>query len=364
MNLSGYIQGRDNNFNIIRIIAALSVLVTHSFALALGTGNAEPFRNSLGMTIGDIAVDIFFLTSGFLVTASLMIRQNIVEFIWARFLRIFPGLLIMLILTVFVMGVLITSIPATSYLTNLDVYIYFAKAVTLISGVNFSLPGVFTDNPYKNTVNGSLWTMPWEIRMYIILAMVWYVLKVIPTVRLKLFKIIIVTLACVGGIYLLAAQIFSLSSAVTFSRLFFMFFAGATCYILKERIVLLRWIFWFLFVCLFFAALNKYLFFIIYILVIAYILFYIAYVPSGYIRKYNQLGDYSYGVYIYAFPVQQSVAALVPGVSVTMMIIISTSVTIPLAVLSWHLLEKRCLDLKGRYVEHTKRLLSLESIKN
>ena len=80
MKLSNFTQGgRDNNFNLIRVIAALAVLITHSFALAIGTGDAEPFQQTLGMTMGTIAVDIFFITSGFLVTASLLTRQSIIE---------------------------------------------------------------------------------------------------------------------------------------------------------------------------------------------------------------------------------------------------------------------------------------------
>ncbi|EQD55913.1 Acyltransferase 3, partial [mine drainage metagenome] len=67
MRLASFIEGRNNNFNLIRMIAAYAVLVTHSFALAIGTGNAEPLQATLGMTIGSIAVDIFFLTSGFLI---------------------------------------------------------------------------------------------------------------------------------------------------------------------------------------------------------------------------------------------------------------------------------------------------------
>lgn len=91
-------------------------------------------------------------------------------------------------------------------------------------------------------------------------------------------------------------------------------------------------------------------------MVIAYVLFYLVYVPVGQLRTFNQVGDYSYGVYIYAFPVQQSVAALLPGVSVIAMISISAVVTLLLAALSWHLLERRALRLKGHYVEHTRRL--------
>lgn len=146
MKLSYFTQGRDNNFNLIRFIASLSVLITHSFALALGTPGAEPFRKSLGMTIGEISVDVFFITSGFLVTASLLYRKNTIEFIWARFLRIFPALLVMLLLTVLVVGPVFTTLPLSNYLTHKDTFRYFAKCLTLFFGVEYTLPGVFNQN--------------------------------------------------------------------------------------------------------------------------------------------------------------------------------------------------------------------------
>lgn len=169
MKLSNFTEGKDNNFNLIRIVAALAVLVTHSFALAIGTGDAEPFRNTLGMTMGAIAVDVFFITSGFLVTGSLFTRQSAIEFIWARSLRIFPALLVMLVLTVFVLGVYFTSLPVDSYLRNSMTHRYFLSCATLVAGITYNLPGVFEGNPYKSAVNGSLWTMPYEIKMYLIL---------------------------------------------------------------------------------------------------------------------------------------------------------------------------------------------------
>ena len=138
-----------------------------------------------------------------------------------------------------------------------------------------------------------------------------------------------------------------------------MFFSGAAFYVLKERIRLSCPVFWlFIIAQLSSSIINKDAFFVLYVLTIAYILFYVAYIPSGFIRKYNQVGDYSYGIYIYAFPVQQSVAALVPGVSVLGMLLISAPATFLLAALSWHLLERRALDLKKLYAGHTRRILS------
>ncbi len=356
MRLSSYSQGRDNNFNLIRIIAALAVLVTHSYAVAIGTGDAEPFRSTLGMTLGTVAVDVFFLTSGFLVTSSLLTRQSAIDFIWARALRIFPALLVMLLLTVFVLGLAFTSLPVHDYLSSVMTYSYFAKCATLLFGVAYELPGVFSSNPYKSAVNGSLWTMPYEVRMYAILATAWIVLRLAPGSRLVRLKAIVVIFACTGGSYTIA-EYFYLNSHSNFAKLFFMFFLGATFYILQGHIVLSRLLFLLLAIGLAVATSNKDVFFVVYVFSIAYIVFFLAYVPSGVIRKYNRVGDYSYGIYIYAFPVQQSIAALIPGVSVTQMIALSATATIFLAALSWHLLERRSLRLKDHYIGRTNKWL-------
>jgi len=357
MKISDFIPSRDNNFNLIRIIAAYAVLITHSFALAIGTSEAEPFHRTLGMTMGSIAVDVFFITSGFLVTASLLTRQSTVEFIWARALRIFPALFAMLLLTVIGFGLFFTTLPWSAYFTDPNVHRYFIKCLTLISGVAYELPGVFENNPYKNSVNGSLWTLPYEIKMYIMLAILWGSLRITPVFRPKAFKFVIVLSTVLAGILVIAAHFHFIENA-PFLRLFFMFFSGSTFFILKDRIVLSHTVFTIFAAALLLASLNHHVFFVIYIATLAYLLFYIAYIPTGFIRHYNKLGDYSYGVYIYAFPVQQSTAALFPGISVLSMILVTTVVTFTLAILSWHLLEKHALKLKGSYVNHTQKLLS------
>lgn len=137
-------------------------------------------------------------------------------------------------------------------------------------------------------------------------------------------------------------------------KLFFMFFSGAGFYVLRERIALTRGVFWICVAALVASGLiSRHVFFVIYVLTLAYVLFYVVYVPSGQIRKYNRLGDYSYGMYIYAFPIQQTVAACVPGVSVPVMILFSTIGTLLMAILSWHFLEKRALKFRGRLTQQT-----------
>ncbi len=356
MKLSNFTQGRDNNFNLIRIIAAAVVLITHSFALATGNPATEPLHDYLGMTLGSIAVDVFFITSGFLVTASLLIRQSSIEFIWARILRIFPGLFVMLMLTVFGLGAVLTRLPLTVYYSDPQTYQYLFKCLTLIGGVVYKLPGVFEHNPYQSAVNGSLWTMPYEVRMYGLLVLLWMALG-LSQMRRVLFEWTVILVALVSGVMVMLNEFYFASEGM-FIRLSFMFFSGASYYVLKEHLELTTALFGvFLLLVLTAAVLNKPIFFLSYHLTLAYILFYLAYIPSGFIRKYNSLGDYSYSIYIYGFPVQQSVVACIPHVSVLTLLCVSATITFVFAAISWHIIEHPALGLKKHYVQHTHKWL-------
>lgn len=129
------------------------MLFSHSFALALGSGNFEPLRSTIGMTWGDIAVDIFFVTSGFLITSSYLSRNNIIEFAWARVLRIYPALIAAILFCTFVVGLWFTENSLSEYFSNQQTLKYFIKNSTLFFGVEYRLPGVFLDVPYKEAVN-------------------------------------------------------------------------------------------------------------------------------------------------------------------------------------------------------------------
>lgn len=346
MKLSDFVQGRDNNFNLVRLIAALAVLFSHSFALVGGAGELEPLHASLGTTFASIAVDIFFVTSGFLVTASLLSRKSALEFVWARVLRIYPALVVMVLLAIFVLGLCFTSFSASSFLGSRETHVFALKNMTLAFGVAFTLPGVFESIPFKGIVNGSLWTMTAEIRMYAILVIIWLALSVCGRFRAKAITFVLVLVAS-SSLLAYFAMHFSSHSEIDSYRLFYMFFTGAAYFVLKEHVILSRRIFLVAVAGLFISASNKEIFFVLYNIVLAYALFWIAYVPAGFIRKFNRLGDYSYGVYIYAFPIQQSIAALIPGVSIEVMILAASVVTLFFAFLSWHLIEERALSLKG-----------------
>ncbi len=355
--LSNLSQGKDNNLNLIRMIAASSVLITHSFALVTGTGESEPLRQSLGLTMGTISVHIFFVISGLLVTASLTNKKDLIDFFWARFLRIFPALIFVVLFIVFILGPIFTKINLINYIKSEEIYIYIAKCSTLIFGVKDHLPGVFEDLPYKKSVNGSLWTMPYEVRMYLILALTWLALSYFEK---KYFHAIIVLFVLASGAKIAFDHI-SMHRPEKYIELFFMFFMGAAFYVLKNRIQIHGAIFFALMTLIAINLGNARNFYIIYVFSIGYLVLYLSYIPSGFIRKYNKLGDYSYGIYIYAFPIQQSIIAINTGISVADLIKYSMVTTLVLSMISWHLLEKRFLGMKPFFVAYTHSILRRRS---
>lgn len=193
--------------------------------------------------------------------------------------------------------------------------------------------------------------------MYLVLATLWVVCQLPKKNKLKVFGLSLIVNALVAGMLVFFHRFYK--NDLDYSvRLFFMFFSGAAYWVLKEHIRLSGKFFCLTVGALVLAAVaGTQAFFAVYQLTIAYVLFYLAYVPAGWLRKYNAAGDYSYGVYIYAFPVQQSVAALLPGVLVLLLTLISIPVTLVLAALSWHWIEQRALRLKTVLSGHLKPML-------
>lgn len=354
VKLSQFVQGRDNNFNLIRFVAAFAVLFSHSFALVAGSGDAEPLRFSLGMTFGTMAVDVFFITSGFLVTASLLTRQSTIEFVAARVLRIYPAILVMSVITVFVVGAYFTSQSLSSYFFAKETFRYLFKNVTLVFDVAYTLPGVFDFLPIKRAVNGSLWTLPFELGMYAALLLIWVVLGRVALLRVTVFRQLIFVIACIAFV-LFYADHFYFHTKMEIFRLVFVFFIGAAFYVLKDKVLLNGKVALAAMLVLVCSALHKDAFFAVYYLTLAYLLFWLAYIPKGPIRQFNRIGDYSYGVYIYAFLVQQALMAFMPKLSVIGLFVCSALITFGCAYLSWNLVEKRALALKGHCVEITRK---------
>lgn len=344
-------RGRDNNFNLIRFCAAALVLVSHSWPLSNTPG--EPLERFAGFSMGHLAVDLFFAVSGFLVTGSLLGKRRLGPFLRARVLRIFPALAASSILTAFVIGAAQTSLGPLAYFRRVETWRYAVQNATCWPwGVRYELPGTFANVPVARVVNGSLWSLPFELSMYVGLA----VIGVLAYAGPKLLKeravawIVFGIAACALAGYT-ANEAFEFASGfltVQTLRLTAIFATGACFYLLRERIPLHP-----------FAALVAAAGFLValafghgwmvlYVLGLQYLVLWFAYVPGGVLRRYNALGDYSYGFYLWAFPIQQCVMAWRPGSSRVALTVLAAVPTLAIAVASWHLLESPMLALKDR----------------
>lgn len=195
--------------------------------------------------------------------------------------------------------------------------------------------------------------MPYEVRMYLTLAATWLVLQ---SFNRKYFHAAIVLFALASG-GKIAFDYFSMAHPEKYIELFFMFFMGASFYILRNHIRVHGAIFLALIALIAVNLKDAHNFYIVYVVSIGYLVLYLSYIPSGFIRKYNRLGDYSYGVYIYAFPIQQSIIAINPEISIADLIKYSLAITLAFSVISWHVLEKRFLGMKPFLVAKTHSIL-------
>ena len=157
----------------MRLLAAYLVLWSHQHALNGFSEKAIPLIGSSG-TLG---VYIFFAISGYLNALSIVRSRSIGIFITNRFLRIYPALavsaLFCVVLGAFVSryGLMDYLIPAGgSFFDRTAPGSFLWRNSTLLFGIDYQLPGVFESNPYPKAVNGSLWTLPYEVRLYIFLA--------------------------------------------------------------------------------------------------------------------------------------------------------------------------------------------------
>ena len=237
MRLSEYARSRDNNFTLLRLLAAFTVVLAHSWS-ALGINGRDFVYDYVGREIAEMALDMLFVTSGFLVTASLFNRGDLTHFLWARALRLFPAMWLMVPLTVFVLAPALTTLPVKDYLESPATWEYVRKTATVVGGVRWSLPGVFETLPLKGEFNGSLWTLPIEARMYIYLAVGWIAFAWWPQIRVRTLSYVAPIAAAVMFVVILRARAQGVLGNGNVE--IFMFFMGSSLYFWREKLFMNR----------------------------------------------------------------------------------------------------------------------------
>lgn len=330
-----------NNFDFLRLVTAYLVLFSHQFPLS-----GQPSLSLGDQSLDKVRVLIFFSISGYLIAQSWDRDPSVWRFLAKRVLRIWPGLIVVTMVTALLLGPIISTIPADQYFLNSKTWEFF---YILKLNIRYELPGVFSANPFPNAVNGSLWTLPIEFRWYLILL----ALSVVGLVRCRLLLLI--------GAIALAIFVFVIhdpqhAAHRKYSLEFGAFFCYGVClyyfrdfWATRKGLVLLVLV---LSGVTLFSIGQKYaaLFVVLPTLVIFF-----GTASTPFIRRAGRFGDFSYGIYIYAFPVQQTVIWLTDNrLSIWSELAASTAITIALAILSWHCIERPALRLKRHFIRSQK----------
>jgi peptidoglycan/LPS O-acetylase OafA/YrhL len=339
-------HGRENNLDILRFGAASMVVLSHSYPLSYGSDRFDPLaRLTKTATLGSAAVWIFFVLSGFLVAASFERSRSARDYALARSLRILPGLVVVVTLTALVYGPLLTTLPIGDYLTDRATYSYIFWGV-VYAAKQWNLPGVLdTGNPWGNAVNGSLWTLVYEMIFYVV------VLVLGMTRRLRPWTVAaLVILAWYPELWIGHSAF--LQHWLAYSGDLFRFFgAGVLLYLLRDRVPLNGRL------ALLATALlalsgwkgHPLSFPDTAAVVGPYLILWLAYQPHLRLPRFSRFGDFSYGIYIYAFPVEQWAAHVFsPDIRAWKVCALSYPIIVVLAALSWHVVERPSLRLRRR----------------
>jgi peptidoglycan/LPS O-acetylase OafA/YrhL len=339
--------GRQNNFDALRLVAATSVIFSHSFLIAEGSQNREWLILLTGnqCILGLTGVFVFFAISGFLVTQSFERTANPLHYLAKRALRIFPGLFVATIASAFVLGPLVTTLPLGGYLSRAEPYLYILGN-TLLDQTVHELPGVsFVDNPVGREINGSLWTLRLEFTMYLMVLVLG--LARLLTVRTALL-LLAFGIACLNF-----EMLFPLEKWGWFFRMLSgwgwlvgFFAAGMLLYkwrdtrIFDGRIAVLA-------LAGLILSIQSRLFIPLFPVFGCYLALWLALSPCLPVIHAARFGDLSYGIYIYGWPVEEAVIWLFGGRAAWWQVFLTTLPTAAaLAFLSWHLVERPMLRIK------------------
>jgi len=347
-SILGERKGEGPGFAILRVGLAVGIFLMHSRMLSTA-GSVVPI---VGPAVDGhaawsgpmrpvyvVLVPAFFALSGFLVTGSALRLRNTGTFLTFRVLRILPALFVEVTLCAIVLGSAFTTLPLRSYFTDYGFWRYFGNIVGIIT---FYLPGVFLQNR-MSIVNANLWTLPSEFDCYFITAILmatglFYKIKTVTGV-VVVVSIVFAVLNAANGFAVTPFQYTPLT--VTYY-----FFIGMAFFYWKSRIPA-RWSLFIAAVALSYAFLySQRTIFIAPIFVVYCVVFLgVAALPEIGALKTR---DYSYGIYLYGFPITQGLVAAFPGLVGHKVIVSLAALTLTtlFAATSWKYVEKPTLALK------------------
>jgi peptidoglycan/LPS O-acetylase OafA/YrhL len=333
------LRRHNNNFDLLRLAGALLVFFSHSYGEVfhapgemVGKWTSRYLQSIVGLTI-------FFTISGYLVTESLLKSASVKQYVWKRFLRIYPGYIVVTLLTVFILGPIFTCYTIRNYFFDPLTWKFLYKNILLLSNSK-RLPGLFNGS----NVNISAWTLPVELKLYGML-LILYMMRFFQYRWLQGLFFIAVTCIKIFIPVQLLQQWFGFDFNSWYNLGFF-FIAGSTMYVWRDKIVLhyagiilLAFIWWLTGALQFAGDVPGAILFV-------YSILYLGLKVPVLLRPGV---DLSYGIYIYGSPVQATVSWLTKcRLPLWRYNLVVFPVTVLLGFLSWHLVEKKALALKNK----------------
>ena len=332
-----------NNFDGLRLLGAMAVIVGHAYYL-LGRGSGAPIV--LGYQIHALGVVVFFSISGYLIAGSWQRKRRLPSYLLSRCLRIFPALLLVVALTTLVIGPAMSTLKTGQYFAEPGTWRYLWANVRLEP--RYDLPGVFAQLPFPTAVNGSLWTLPAEFFCYLVVPCLLFSRPAVGATLLA---------AAFAATQLLAAVPQDESPVIYGTRIsdaaaMWSFFAiGALLWLAVE------WKPGFMRTDVAIALVIGYLCLIsvkptwtphIAPLALPYAVIAVGRSSTQGLRSASRYGDFSYGMYLWAFPVQQVLIAMFGRMGLLVDVPLVSLISFALAILSWRLVEARALAVRSR----------------
>jgi peptidoglycan/LPS O-acetylase OafA/YrhL len=341
--LSTTLSRGNNNFDLIRLVAAISVMLGHSYGIQVGSPMESMLAFSYLESFGSLAVYSFFMISGMLVSASFEKNSSVPRFVGLRVLRIWPGAIACALFILLVVGPIFSKVDLVSYFSDSRTYSWLARNTFLLGRVGGPLPGLFESNHLKSLVNATVWTLPIELKCYVIVLGVG-LLGVIGSKWWSAFAIGICAIIFALFVkyptsYFTLGDFFVLPIAYSFYPVPF-FLLGMLLYAFRANVLLS----WKLAVPLFIAYMfvqHTFTGTILFYLSFIYGLLWLASV--NFLLWLKPKHDYSYGIYLYGFTIQQIIASFCPLMNNYVALAIALPITVLLAALSWHWIEKPAL---------------------
>lgn len=340
--------GRPTGFDYLRIVLSIAIVCEHSIIVSYGEAAGAtvwqlPLRPLVGMFL-----PMFFALSGFLVAGSLFRTTSLMHFLGLRVIRIYPALCVEVLISALLIGPLLTSLSLKDYFSS---PVFYSYLLNMTGDIHYLLPGLFQDSPYPNTVNMQLWTVPFELGCYV-------ALSVLAVIGIKKFH----WMAPAGTVLLLLAYfvvrvivkkkwaLIAIPGGLPGPLLIACFLAGVSLYLYRDKLP------WSHSLCAISGVVTA--------LLVGFIPFgdFVAAPVAAYFtvslgvanpKKLPVLqgADYSYGVYLYGFVIQQALAAAFPWAREWWInILFCVPAAIAMAAVSWHLIEKPALNLR-RYFQ-------------